>query len=248
MLVRPASGRAIEVLLLRRSQASHFVPDAYVFPGGTVDAQDAAASSLARLRGADEAWLRAQFRVRSAPDFATPFPAPATSDAAAITLAALRELYEEAGILLACNAGGRPAGLDEGASRTPFHELLAERDLYADARALALFSHWITPPHYPKRYNTFFFVAIAPRDQTASADAVETHDGIWLQPGAALQNFERGELQIVYPTIKHLERLAAFDDVDELMRFAAGKPIYSIMPHASPGAHFSMPPELERAW
>ncbi len=91
-----------------------------------------------------------------------------------------------------------------------FGDFLAAHDWYADANALTLFSHWITPPSEPRRYNTHFFFAIAPPDQAALADASETHDGIWIAPQAALERRRTGSLHLVYPTIKHLERLQAY--------------------------------------
>ncbi len=89
-----------------------------------------------------------------------------------------------------------------------FADFLAAHDWYADARALTLFSHWITPLSEPRRYNTHFFFAAAPPDQGALADAFETHDGIWIAPALALERQRAGTLHLVYPTIKHLERLA----------------------------------------
>jgi hypothetical protein len=100
-----------------------------------------------------------------------------------------------------------------------FEEVLRENDWYADASALVYFSHWITPPTEPRRYDTHFFLAIAP-DQLALADADETHDGVWIAPGDALQRYRDGTFRLVYPTIKHLERLAPFDSIDALTRFA----------------------------
>jgi len=165
--------------MARRSPRSGFAPDAYVFPGGTVDPQDGAMP-------------------------------------VALRNAAVRELFEEAGVRL------RPDAL------TPF-------------------SHWITPPSEPRRYDTHFFFAQAPADQIARADAFETHDGIWISPAQALERYRNQKLHLVYPTIKHLERLVAFTSVDEIADFARTKAIHTICPDDS-GDSFEIPAELENAW
>ncbi len=134
------------------------------------------------------------------------------------------------------------------AGEITFAQLLQEFDLYANARALTLFSHWITPPGFPRRYNAHFFVALASPDQTAIADAVETHDGVWIAPRSALEKHTLGEFRMVYPTIKHIERLAEFSHAQALIDFARRKTIYSIMPEMPAEREFSLPPDLEFAW
>ncbi|MFN2448332.1 MAG: hypothetical protein ABR508_00875 [Candidatus Baltobacteraceae bacterium] len=249
MLVRPSGARGFEVLMVRRSAASHFVPDAYVFPGGTVDPQDYAEGTLARIYGVDETLLRGNFRSQSAPHFPAPLQAVNAREASALIAAGLRELYEEAGVLLACDAHGRPCGSQSAdAARVAYPDALEALNAFGDARALALFSQWITPPAYPKRYNAHFFLALAPQGQAARADAVETHDGVWIAPARALEQSRLGRFSLVYPTIKHLERLAAFDDACALLQFTRNKPIYAIMPETQSDAPFSIPHDLEMAW
>ena len=131
--------------------------------------------------------------------------------------------------------------------RTDFLELLEDRDLFADTSALALFSQWLTPPQFPKRYNTHFFLARASADAVAAADAHETHDGLWIAPDDALARHAAGELHLVYPTVKHLQRLARFTDCEQLFEFARTKPILAITPDTA-GDGFALPPELEDAW
>ena len=129
----------------------------------------------------------------------------------------------------------------------PFADFLTAHGWYADARALSLFSHWITPPSEPRRYNTHFFFARAPADQAALADAAETHDGLWISPAEALDRRQNGSLHLVYPTIKHLERLAAFDSVDAALEFARRKSVLTIMPKETDD-DFEIPASLENAW
>lgn len=263
MLVRPARGKQFEVFMLRRSEASHFVPDVFVFPGGTLDRADITDQAFARARGIDSQTLREQFRAQLAPDFPAPFSTPAPKEAAGLLIAATRELFEEAGVLLACDAEGNAlsdadlaplhdrlhaARRSVHGGELPFAQLLEDLDLYANARALTLFSNWITPPVFPRRYNAHFFVAQAVPDQAAVADAFETHDGIWIAPREALQHYQAGEFRMVYPTVKHVERLAEFQTAEALIDFARSKTIYSIMPDTPAEREFSLPPDLEFAW
>lgn len=228
-----------EVYLTRRSSTSAFAADAFVFPGGTVELQDSSPAAHARIhgRGIEE-------------------PASRT-----LLVAATRELFEEAGVLLACTKAGEPFGAsrmnaaeltrERAAVRDgalPFADFLAAHDWYADARALAPFSHWITPPSEPRRYDTHFFLAIAPNDQLVSADSVETHDGRWISPGEALARYRLHQLHLVYPTIKHLERLATFDELESLRDFTRRKPILTIEPATTADGDFTIPAELEGAW
>jgi hypothetical protein len=129
-----------------------------------------------------------------------------------------------------------------------FTQVLEDVGAFANAHALALFSQWITPPVFARRYNAHFFVALASPNQAAVADAFETHDGVWIAPREALQRHGAGDFRMVYPTIKHIERLAQFDDVESLMAFARAKPIYSVMPDVPAEREFSLPAHLEYAW
>jgi len=257
ILARP-SAAGTEVFMLRRSSRSSFVPDAFVFPGGTVDPEDASEAARARTLGLDAARLRREFRAVVPPELPADGAAVDESFACGLSFAALRELFEEAGIALARTAAGESLDLPaqaraiEARARlragdATFDQLLRENDWYADATALLYFSHWITPPTEPRRYDTHFFLAIAP-DQVALADADETHDGVWIAPAEALRRHREGTFRLVYPTIKHLERIAPFATVDELAAFAREKPVLTIMPSGSPYDSFAMPPALEGAW
>jgi 8-oxo-dGTP pyrophosphatase MutT (NUDIX family) len=240
MLVRPSAG-SFEVYMLRRSGKSAFAPDAYVFPGGTLDPSDTAERTRERLL------------IRQNEDV----------EYTGLFVAAIREVFEEAGLLFAARKDGTP--IDEATFARYSDELVSARgevhrgertfsdvlhafDVYADARELRLFSHWITPPIEPRRYNTHFFLARAPQAQTALADARETHDGRWIVPRRALDEYHAGELHLIYPTIKHLERLASFDDIEALFAFALTKPIITITPDVSAERGFTMPSELEHNW
>jgi 8-oxo-dGTP pyrophosphatase MutT (NUDIX family) len=257
ILARP-SRDGIEVFMLRRSSRSSFVPDAFVFPGGTLDAADAEGAVRARTLGLDEQRLRAAFRATVPPELPADGAVVDAQLASALSIAALRELFEEAGVALARTAAGGALGANEHAGLVEararlrsgdlsFASVLQEHDWFADAEALHYFSHWITPPTEPRRYDTHFFLAVAP-DQTAIADADETHDGLWIAPRAALERFRAGQFRLVYPTIKHLERIAPYSTIDALTEFARTKPVLTIMPTGSPYEDFAMPASLEDAW
>jgi 8-oxo-dGTP pyrophosphatase MutT (NUDIX family) len=242
ILARTAGAR-FELFMLRRSESSHFVPDAYVFPGGTLSEIDLSERALARTRFAqDEAALRARISAVTAD-----VPLASDRELSALFFAALRELYEEAGVFFACDAAGNTVENAGDDSRIDFLQSLERSNLYADARQLALFSQWLTPPQFPKRYNTHFFLAAAPKNAVAAADAHETHDGIWIAPADALARNEAGDLHLVYPTIKHLERLAQFATLDDLFAFARTKPVLALSPETVNDG-FALPPALENAW
>ncbi|MGZ3532610.1 MAG: NUDIX hydrolase [Vulcanimicrobiaceae bacterium] len=264
MLLRPSANGPFEIFMLRRSTASAFAPDVYVFPGGTLDGQDLGEEALARTRGLSAERVAREFRAELAPGLAEPgVVAPSPHEAAGLFFTALRELFEEAGVLLVRGGNGEPVAPHAFAAHSqrlhaarkqvangslPFAELLREFDFFADAGSLTLFSQWITPPGEARRYNAHFFVAKVLPDQAAVADAFETHDGIWIAPRDALSRLKEGTLRMVYPTIKHVERLARFEDADELVAFARTKPILSIMPDSTGDRGFAMPAHLEFAW
>lgn len=255
ILARPP----FEVYLTRRSARSAFAPDAFVFPGGTVDGQDSSPAARRRTLGLDEERLRDEFRATVDASLSSSEPPIGPAQGAALLVAALRELFEEAGVLLARDAAGNLVSTasvedfeaERAAVRTgalSFGDFLERHDWYADASTLALFSHWITPPVEPRRYNTHFFFSIAPPSQDPLADAHETHDGIWIAPRDALERYTQGSMHLVYPTIKHLERLRAFGSADEAAAYARRKTVLTIMPHAPAGGDFKIPQALENAW
>ena len=256
ILARPP----LEIYLARRSANAAFAPDAFVFPGGTIEPQDASEPIRRRTFGLDASHVQRQFRAAIPLELGSDEPSVDREAAATLFTAALRELFEEAGVLLARTARGEPVSASAKewkrvadqrvavrSGALSFADFLQSHDWLADAAALTLFSHWITPPSEPRRYNTHFFFAIAPSDQIALADAAETHDGLWISPASALARREAGTLHLVYPTIKHLERLASFDSVEAALDFARRKPVLTIVPNAT-ADDFEIPPALEDAW
>ncbi|MBV8489985.1 MAG: hypothetical protein JO199_05580 [Candidatus Eremiobacteraeota bacterium] len=260
ILVRQAS-RGIETYVLRRSTRSAFAPNAFVFPGGTLDPADTSPEMRARATGLDESQLGAEFRARIPAELPTDRVPVDPHTAGALKIAALRELFEEAGVLFARGSSGERVtatpllaqAMDAGrdgvrGGRSTFAAFLESHGWFADAGALSFFSHWITPESEPRRYDTHFFLAVAPPDQAAAADADETHDGLWISPHDALARYREGSLHLVYPTIKHFERLLPFDRADSLLEFARSKPIVTIEPSCAPDEGFVMPAVLENVW
>jgi 8-oxo-dGTP pyrophosphatase MutT (NUDIX family) len=202
-----------EILLLRRHRSSGFVPGAYVFPGGRVDAEDAHVSWAGTTEPPSEYWV-----------------------------AAVREVFEETGVLLARSAEGEwspdashDADLEawrEKLMQGEAHlaEVLAGRSLKLDPGSLCYIAHWITPVAEPRRYDTRFFLALLPAGRTAAADAREMTDALWLSPLAALARFAEGRLPMVFPTVRTLQLLAPFHSASEIFEFFRDRVIEPVLP------------------
>ncbi|HRA63746.1 MAG TPA: NUDIX domain-containing protein, partial [Burkholderiaceae bacterium] len=206
-----ASG--IELLMTRRSMTASFAAGAYVFPGGGVDPADAAAHGQARRR-------------------------PGQSDLHLTqAIAAIRESFEELGVLLACHADGRPAadadiaGMDRKAAFAP---QCAERGLVLAADQVFVLAHWITDRDLPRRFDVPFLVARMPANQQPVADESEQFEPVWVRPQDALERHAAGGFFIIFPTIRTLERLVAFDSVDAVLQACAvsEQPLWTSCPRA----------------
>ena len=190
----------MEVLMLQRTQSAAFLGGAYVFPGGSLDPQDASAD---RVVGLTEAQANERLKL--------------SSGAIAYYVAAVRECFEEAGVLLACQRDGKAISASRAESlmhwrKKPFREMLEAEDLYIPAGDLAYFGHWITAPGRSRRFDARFFVALAPEGQQGSHDAAETVHDVWITPREALERAARGEIELVNATQESLKDLARFTD------------------------------------
>lgn len=218
VLLRDADA-GMEVLLLKRHRSSGFVPGAYVYPGGRTDDADA-----------DPALMQHALKFRKA------------GVPAHFWFAAVREAYEETGVLLARAASGewvpdthaseamqrlRLQLLDAGATLL---DVLHACDCAIDFSDVVYFAHWITPLAEPRRYDTRFFAAAVPPDRTVQPDAREMVDALWLTPRTALARFTEGRLPMVFPTVKTLEQLAAFTDTADALQQLATRPVEPVMP------------------
>src|SRR5205085_3849401 len=196
---RGASGGP-QVLRLQRTQSAAFLGGAYVFAGGALDAGDDDGRIMARVRGLS-------------------VPTPPV----AYWIAAIRECFEEAGVLLACDAQGQFVSAERAAQlaayrKRPFIELLQAEDLYLPASELAYFGHWITAPGRARRFDTRFFLALAPEGQEGSHDANETVHALWITPHEALERAGRGEIELVHATRESLDLIKRFNTAGEVLR------------------------------
>jgi 8-oxo-dGTP pyrophosphatase MutT (NUDIX family) len=220
MLVRDGE-TGMEVCMLRRNLDSVFVGGAYVFPGGAVDPDDGGPALESMCLGRTDADASHQLGIESG--------------GLAYWVAAVRECFEEAGVLLAVDADGAVVSLaDEGDAErfaqwrhkvnndgTSLVEVCAAEGLRLCMGDIYYFAHWITPEGPPRRYDTRFFVVAAPPDQRPAHDDRETIATIWVNPSAALEQQKRGELEMIFPTIKNLEAISRFDSAGELLAAAA---------------------------
>jgi 8-oxo-dGTP pyrophosphatase MutT (NUDIX family) len=207
-----------ELLLLKRLRSAGFVPGAFVFPGGRVDAADADGALVAMLgatpRGPDAAYW----------------------------LATIREVFEETGVLLARDPGGgaaacatadpvmaewRGALLD---GRATLLDMLRPLELAPDIRQMVYCAHWITPVAEPKRYDTRFFLAALPDGCEASIDPREMSEAVWVTPAAALDRFRRGTLPMVFPTVKTIQRLAGYGSVAAMLDAFRDEDVPPVLP------------------
>ncbi|MGF1469438.1 MAG: hypothetical protein ACFCGT_25235 [Sandaracinaceae bacterium] len=206
LLVREGSGGGSEVFMVRRSAASRFLGGAYVFPGGKVDPDDCDAPWDGRVLGPGP--------VEAARALGEAEPARARG----LFIAALRETFEEAGVLLADRPveRSRLAALREAlaAEATPFRRLLEGASLRLRLADLTPFARWVTPRAEKRRYDARFFLARSPAEQAAAHDEVEVTAGAWLAPKRALERGQAGEILLAPPTHRILEQLAAAGTVD----------------------------------
>lgn len=210
MLLRDGAG-GLEVCLMQRNLDSDFVGGAHVFPGGGVDLEDSAPGTEAICTGLDDADASRRLGL--------------DRGGLAYWVAAIRESFEEAGVLIARHADGRPLDLSDPtvAQRYRLHRsdvdhgrrtiaaVAAEEDVRLDAGALHYFSRWITPLGSHRRYDTRFFVAAAPPDQEVTADERELIATEWWTPADALRRHDAGEITLIFPTVRSLVALARFE-------------------------------------
>lgn len=220
MLVRDGDA-GLEVCMLRRNLQSDFVGGAYVFPGGGVDRADGAPEVERLCDGLTDAEASRQLKV--------------PAGGLAFWVAAVRETFEEAGLLPARWADGRPVRFDDPvvAARFAAHRravdsgerrlaaIFVEEGLRFDLSAMHYVSHWVTPPGSPRRYDTRFFVAAAPEAQRAVEDDREVIHARWITPADALAAQASGELVMLPPTIANLQMLATSGDVAGALATAA---------------------------
>lgn len=223
VLARETGEAGMTVFMVRRHVQSEFVPDVFVFPGGSVAAADR--------------------EVESMPSICTPAADGPAGLGSGFRVAALRECFEEAGVLLARRDGaplalrdrdnarfaGYRAALQHGAMR--LDEIAAREGLTLATDLLLHWSHWITPEAWPKRFDTHFFLATMPEEQEAAHDRMETTAGIWVTPREALGRHEQGEFPLVFATLHQLRTLAEVPTIAAAHERFAGAPVRTMRPY-----------------
>jgi 8-oxo-dGTP pyrophosphatase MutT (NUDIX family) len=212
----------IEVFMMVRHYEIDFNSGALVFPGGSVDATDKEIIARPELYSGGEGLAAADLSFR---------------------IAAIRETFEESGILLARPQGStvlvdatRAAEIEAGhraalcESKTTFPKVLADSSMSLALDQLVPYAHWITPEGMPKRFDTWFFLASAPPAQAGAHDGKESTDSIWVSPREALEGGESGRFKLPFPTTRNLIRLGKQPNVRAALDDMRGKPIVTVMP------------------
>ena len=222
LLLRDSAEREIEVFMMVRHHEIEFSSGALVFPGGSVDAADRDIIARPELYAGGEGF-----------------------DAAALSfkIAAIRETFEESGILLARPRGSNDLVAAKQAAhiaashrmalaerKTNFPKILAETGMVLALDELVPYAHWVTPEGMPKRFDTWFFLAAAPPEQLGAYDGKESTDSLWLSPREAVAGGESGRFKLPFPTTRNLIRLGKQRDVKAALDDAKRRPIVTVMP------------------
>ncbi|MBI1262866.1 MAG: NUDIX hydrolase [Rhizobiales bacterium] len=220
ILLTRDGAEGIEVFMVVRHHQIDFVAGALVFPGGKVDPLDTHESVRDRVDG-----------VEGLDDVLM-----------ALRVAAIREAFEECGVLLARSQqsgevidGARLASLQHyrdalNKSELGVGEFLEREGLRLAADMLTPFAHWITPAMMPKRFDTHFYIAAAPSDHLAVHDGHESVDSVWIRPADALKEAEAGTKNVIFPTRMNVLKLGRYANVGEAIEIARRTPVVTVIP------------------
>ena len=218
VLMRPADETPFEVFFVKRHGKARFMANTFVFPGGRMDAPDKSETLEYQCRG----FVRQELADRLGLEL---------DDAIAYYITAFRELFEEAGALLATESNGENIDFENPAEaerydtyrvmlqddEVNFDQVVGWEDLHLRMDALVYFAHWITPEIESHRYDTRFFLAKAPLDQHLVHDDKETTASYWMSPAEALARYAKGEFLLAPPTVHTLDRLSYFGSIDDVL-------------------------------
>ena len=236
MLLRDDRG-PLEVFMVQRHHQIDFATGALVFPGGKTDAGDRDPALRAHCAGA----------------------AGLDDDQLALRVSAVRETFEECGVLVA-RARGEHALLPESrvrpletshrddlvAGRVAMLALAKQHQLELATDVLVPFAHWVTPDFMPKRFDTWFYLVPAPTDQVAAHDGHESVDSVWVRPADAIADGQAGRKTIIFPTLCNLMKLARSNSVAEAIERARAEPLVTVLPmvhKTDAGKVLRIPPE-----
>jgi len=217
VLARPAEDGSFEILLTRRPAQMRFLGGFYVFPGGTVHRDDYAPQIRARCRGLSDAQAGRILGLAREPEIALGH-----------WVAVVRELFEEVGVLL-CVSGADGARTDPSArkrieakrtavvqKRMSFASFLESENLFCELSSLVYFDHWVTPEIYPMRFDTRFYIARLPSEQSALERSEEVTESLWIRPADAMARIDRRHFPILPPTTTVLQKLARLGSWERL--------------------------------
>ena len=222
-----------EVLMVKRHHQIDFASGALVFPGGKSHAGDHDPAWAGHVLG----WEAYDAEQRG------------------LRIAAIREVFEEAGILLARRRDGDPIGGEAcpmevrqavDAGTTAFLDVVRDLEAQLDLAALTVFARWITPPLTPKRFDTWFYAVGAPADQLAACDGRETVDAEWIAPAEALRLAQAGERKVIFPTRMNLKLLAEANGAADAVTRAAARTLVTVQPQIlerDSGRVLALPPD-----
>ena len=234
ILVRQAQGKTMEVFLARRHVNQSFMAGAFVFPGGRLEAADADSALTEFISAKDDFHPHSLLQDN----------ALTKKTALSFFFCAIRETFEETGVLFARTKGGHSIDFGNAVIKSRFAayrqslnlgnitltEIARQEELILMPKLLIPYSHWITPEIVPKRFSTRFFLAELPQGQSATTDKDELTSSLWVTPHDALQMYTAGEITLMPPTLKTIEEMAKFISLDELFAAARNRTIYPIMP------------------
>jgi 8-oxo-dGTP pyrophosphatase MutT (NUDIX family) len=220
ILLRPAAPRGFEVFLTRRPDAMPFLGGMYCYPGGSVSKDDCTAAMIARTRGLSPMQARDVIGAEFSP-----------TEAIGLWIAAVREVFEEVGVLIACDETGRALRMDAARAQRlaaahgqltnkelSFLALLERERLHGNLSRLAHFSYWQTPAQFSTRFDTRFFIAAMPEDQTPLATSYEVAHSLWITPDRAMELFNNNQLPMIFPTFASLRTLADFETLESVVK------------------------------
>ncbi|MGH7772590.1 MAG: NUDIX hydrolase [Candidatus Binatia bacterium] len=223
ILVRLEANGGFEVFMTRRPHGMNSLGGMYVFPGGSVRKEDCTEPILRRCHGLSRKEAQRILRMHLSPELSLGH-----------WVTGVRELFEEVGILLCVTEAGKPLDMNERGLKErvaekrkaliegsiDFQLLLESEGLFCDAASLIYFSHWLMPEEIFPRFDTRFYLARLPTDQTPLSTS---EDSLWITPDRSLKLCEQEELSVLFPTFASLRTLANFDSLEALMaeyRFA----------------------------
>ena len=234
VLLRDRAPGVVEILLMQRHAKSKFAAGDFVFPGGKLTREDNPPDAIRWCTGLDVAGAAKTLALED------------TELAVAHWIGVIRETFEEVGVLLATSATGGPAHVSPDTLRAcrlacqadnrAFWQLVKQEDLRLATDRLVYFAHWITPDGNPLRFDTRFFAAPMPADQTPTGDDKEVTDLRWLAPREALEAHARGALSLRNPTVRNLMLFAEATSVSDALARVRGRTVTTIAPRVVIGS------------